>query len=189
MVQTLEIIIPIYRKIVLVCTTNFYYTKRFHVFSPFSYLVRGYRPAPASNRFKYFSLDVTPMQHARGILSSTEFNPGGMQLDARDTALMSLGTAAGGLQTLVLKRVFNELPPTSTTDIITSKSGIAAILVGLSFIGIGVAARTDMITFDKTIATLMLGYGISALISLGLNVITWNAAVATATPRSSRSMA
>jgi len=124
------------------------------------------------------------MQYKRGVLGSTEFNPGGMKLDDRDTMLMAIGTAAGGIQTFALKRFFNESPPASTTDIITSKSGIAAIIVGLSFIGIGIAARTDVITFDKTIATLMLGYGISAIISLGLNVITYNAAVATAAPRS-----
>ena len=124
------------------------------------------------------------MQYKRGVLSSTEFNPGGMKLDETDTFFLSLGTVGGGAQTMLLKRLFAEPPPTSTTDIITSKSGIAAILVGITFIGIGVAARTDVIAFDKTIATIMLGYGISALISLGLNVITWNAAVATATPRS-----
>ena len=123
------------------------------------------------------------MEYERGVLS-TEYNPGGFELNESDTMLMSLGTAAGGLQTFILRPISNHLPPTSAQDIITSKSGIAAIVVGLSFIGVGVAARTEMIDFDKTIATLMLGYGISVLISLGLNVITWNAAVATATPRS-----
>jgi hypothetical protein len=125
------------------------------------------------------------MEYKNGIFSSSDFNLGGMKLDDRDTMLMAVGTAAGGIQTFALKRLLNESPPTSTTDIITSKSGIAAILVGLSFIGIGIGARTGVIEFDKTLATLMLGYGISALVSLGLNVITWNAAMATATPRSS----
>ena len=122
------------------------------------------------------------MEYSNGVLSSTDLS--GLKLDERDTMLMSLGTAAGGLQTFILRPFLNDPPPTSAQDIITSKSGIAAIVVGLSFIGVGVAARTEMIDFDKTIATLMLGYGISAIISLGLNVITFNAAVATATPRS-----
>jgi hypothetical protein len=127
------------------------------------------------------------MEYKRGVLSSAEYNPGGMKLDDRDTMLMAIGTAAGGIQTFALKRFLNEPPPASTTDIITSKSGIAAILVGITFVAIGVAARTEVIDFDKTLATLMLGYGIGALISLGLNVITWNAAVITTTQRSSAS--
>ena len=91
----------------------------------------------------------------------------GLQITDRDAALMAIGTAFGGLQTIVLKRVLNE-PPKTGASIITSTSGVAALAVGLAFIGVGVGARTGMIPFNKDISTLMLGYGLSAVISLGL---------------------
>ena len=95
-------------------------------------------------------------------------------MDDRDTALMAIGTAFGGLQTLVLKRVINETPQTGTA-ILTSTSGIAALAIGLAFVGVGVGTRTGLIGFDKDIATLMLGYGISAIISLAINYVSASA--------------
>ena len=86
----------------------------------------------------------------------------------RDIALMAIGTAVGGLQTLVFKRVTNEVPRTGTA-LLTSPSGIAAIVVGLACIGVGIGTRTGAIDFNKDISTLMLGYGLSAIISLGIS--------------------
>jgi hypothetical protein len=150
----------------------------FHLFP----ILNGAPPRSSCNTFKYRAVINTPMEYPTGFFSREDIHTG-MKLDARDTALMSLGTAGGGLQTLALKRVFNEPPPTSSIGIITSPSGIAAIVIGLSCIGIGFGTRTGMIEFNHDIATLLLGYGISAIISLGLNVITWSAAAATAMPR------
>ena len=95
----------------------------------------------------------------------------GLVMDDNDTALMAVGTAFGGVQTLVLKSILNETPQTGT-GILTSPSGLAAIAVGATFIGVGLATRTGMIKFDKSIGTFVLGYGLSVIISLGLMYIT-----------------
>jgi len=88
----------------------------------------------------------------------------------RDTALMAIGTAFGGLQTPVVKRVLGELP-SSGIGILTSVSGLAAITVGIACIGVGVGTRLRWIDFNKDASTFMLGYGISAIISIAINCI------------------
>jgi len=120
------------------------------------------------------------MDYAQDAVASG-FNTGGMVMDDRDTALMAIGTAFGGLQTLVLKRIINETPQTGTS-VLTSPSGIAAIVVGLAFVGVGIGTRTGVIGFDKDIATLMLGYGISTIISLAINYASSSAFSTTGVP-------
>jgi hypothetical protein len=123
------------------------------------------------------------MEYENGVLASADLS--GMKMDDRDTLLMSLGTAFGGMQKFAIKTILNEPAPTSSGDILRSTSGIASLVVGVVFVGIGISTRLGYIDFNKDAATLMLGYGISALISLGLNYVTYNAAVMTATPRQS----
>jgi hypothetical protein len=125
------------------------------------------------------------MEYGHGILSSTDLS--GMKMDDRDTLLMSVGTAFGGMQKFAIKTILNEPAPTSSSDILRSTSGVASLIVGIAFVGVGIGTRLGYINFNKDAATLMLGYGISALISLGLNYVTYNAAVMTSTPRPSQS--
>jgi hypothetical protein len=101
-----------------------------------------------------------------------------MVMTDKDTALMAIGTAFGGLQTPILRRVIGESQQTGS-NILTSTTGLAAVAVGLTFIGIGVGARLGKIDFDNDVATVMLGYGISAILSLGINYITSTTLVAT----------
>lgn len=95
----------------------------------------------------------------------------GMVIDDHDAVLMAVGTALGGLQTIAIRKLTNE-PARTGTSMLTSTSGIAAIGIGLTFIGVGVATRTGMIDFNKDVATVMLGYGLSAVISLVLMYVT-----------------
>jgi len=117
------------------------------------------------------------MKYKNGVLaSSTDLS--GMVMTDKDTALMAIGTAFGGLQTPILRRVIGESQQTGS-NILTSTTGLAAVAVGLTFIGIGVGARLGKIDFDNDVATVMLGYGISAILSLGINYITSTTLVAT----------
>jgi hypothetical protein len=124
------------------------------------------------------------MEYKNGILSSADLS--GLVMTDRDTAFLAIGTAFGGLQTPVLRRVLNEPLPVGT-GIFTSTPGLAALLVGSSFIGIGVAARTDAIPLNKDVATFMLGYGISVIVSLLINYFSQAVlvtAISAATPSS-----
>jgi len=95
----------------------------------------------------------------------------GFAMDDRDTALMAIGTAFGGLQTPVIKHVIGE-QRTSCSGVLTSTSGIAAAIAGVSFIAIAASARLGKISLNKDVSAFMLGYGISCIISIMINYVT-----------------
>jgi hypothetical protein len=95
----------------------------------------------------------------------------GFVLDDRDTALMAIGTAFGGLQTPIIKRVIGETR-TSCSGVLTSTSGIVAAIAGASFIAIAASARVGKISLNKDLSAFMLGYGISCIISIMINYVT-----------------
>lgn len=88
----------------------------------------------------------------------------------RDTAIMAIGTAFGGLQTPLFKRLLFEVP-NAGVGILTSTSGLLAVAIGLTCIGVGVGTRLGIVDVNKDVSTFALGYGISCIISLAINVI------------------
>ncbi|HPE06214.1 MAG TPA: hypothetical protein PLW50_00680 [Smithellaceae bacterium] len=88
----------------------------------------------------------------------------------RDTAFMAIGTAFGGLQTPLIKRLAQESPSTGR-EILTSTSGMLAIAIGLAGVGVGVGTRLGYFDLNRDIAAFAFGYGLSAIISISLNVI------------------
>jgi hypothetical protein len=87
-----------------------------------------------------------------------------------DTAYMALGTAFGGMQTPLVKRLAQE-SPSSRSEILSSTSGVLAIGIGLVGVGIGVGTRLGYFDLDRDVASFAFGYGLSAIIGLSLNAI------------------
>lgn len=95
----------------------------------------------------------------------------GFVMTDRDTAFMAIGTAFGGLQTPLLRRILDE-PTASCSRVLSSPTGMAAVVSGISFITLGASARLGKIEVGKEVSAFALGYGISCIISLLINYIT-----------------
>lgn len=95
----------------------------------------------------------------------------GFVMDDRDTALMAIGTAFGGLQTPVLRRILNE-PTASCFKVLSSPTGMAAVVSGAAFITLAASARMGKINVSKDVSAFALGYGISCIISILINYVT-----------------
>lgn len=80
----------------------------------------------------------------------------------RETAAMSIATAIGGSQLLIVNRVLGGASPTTTKAI--GATGALAL-------GAGIAGLFDKIPMSRLASASLFGYGMSTIISLGIPLI------------------
>lgn len=80
----------------------------------------------------------------------------------RETAAMSIATAIGGCQLLVINRILGQSTPT-TMKVIG--------LTGALALGAGIAGLFEKIPMSRIISVSLFGYGMSTIISLGIPLI------------------
>ena len=80
----------------------------------------------------------------------------------RETAAMSIATAIGGCQLLVINRILGQSTPT-TMKVIG--------LTGALAVGTGIAGLFEKIPTSRIIAVSLFGYGMSTIISLGIPIV------------------
>lgn len=103
------------------------------------------------------------------IKSSQNSGISAFAFDAKETAVMSIATAIGGVQLMAINRGFG-LPMTQAASLDSPATRIVGAMGGIA-LGIGLAGLFGALPIGRTASAGLFGYGTSSIISIGLPII------------------
>lgn len=104
-------------------------------------------------------------------MEEVALTPRTIALDETDLAMMTFGTAAGGIQTLIIRHF--SPPESNEKPIMEREFAKTAIVMGPLATAYGLLSLLDVIhDQNRYVATFMLGYGLNQIIDLTLAGIT-----------------